>query len=133
MVTQRTLLLFNFGLCITLLVSGLLSVYTIETLLPSVGKTIILPALDKKSREQVVNEQDFEQVRAKALYYFDLSVNLKEAHSGQERELLGSVRYVCYLLAAVFAVGGLMVAAARFAPPPPPKPSVGEVLAGKKE
>jgi hypothetical protein len=119
-ITRRTLLLFQFGVCITFLVIGTLSTYAIETLLPNLGKTVILASLDKNARKELETIDDVEKLRPKAQFYFDLAVQLKQAHGTQEANLIDAGANVCYILAALFAMGGLLILAAPLAKTPPP-------------
>jgi hypothetical protein len=119
-ITRRTLLIFQFGGCLVFILSGLVSTYTITTLMPSVGKGVI-QGLEASSRQALVEEEDVEQVRNKGLYYFDLAEGLKQAQASEELSILETVRHFCYLLAAVFGLGGLLGGAARLQPAPPAK------------
>jgi hypothetical protein len=121
MITRRTLLIFQLGNCLAFVLVGLLSTYTITTLLPSVGKAVILQTLDVPARKSLSEEEDIEHMRGRALYYFDLAAELKQAHGNEELGILETVRYVCYVMAALFGVGGLLCFAARTGPAEPGK------------
>jgi hypothetical protein len=113
MITRRTQCIYNFGVCVAFVVSGFLSTYAIETLLPNIGKTVILPVLDQSTRRQLEDEKELEPLRDKALFYFELSLELKQAHTTAELRMLEGVRHVSFILAGLFAVAGLMAVAAR--------------------
>jgi len=105
LVTSRTLLIYNFGIALTFVVIGLLSLVTFEHLL---NKPAIQPPFDIASANAIHEEQDMEKLRHRAAFYFELGRDLKRARYSDTDTLIHDFRYLCFLLGAVFAVGGAM-------------------------
>ena len=119
MVTRRTLLLYHFGACFAFVVMGLLSPYVIESFLPTMGKEITLPPLSPAAVKELRETQDVQRLRSQALFYFELARDFKRAQSTVEQEEVLAVRYICYILAGVLGLGGLLTLAARIISTPP--------------
>lgn len=119
MVTRQTLLLYHFGACAAFVVMGLLSPYVIEAFLPTVGKEVNLPPLRATALKELRETQDMERLRAQAVFYYELSRDFKRAQSAVEQEEVHAVRFICYILAGVLGLGGLLTLAARIVSTPP--------------
>ena len=113
MVSRRTLLLFNFGACLTFLVMGMLSPHVMAVLFPSLGEVIVLPSMSPTARMDMVATQNIEHLRAQGLFFFDLAMDLKRALASAEGREIEAVRFACFLLAALSGVGGMLVLALK--------------------
>jgi len=108
--TKRTLLIYNFGLALTFVVIGALSLLTFEHFLNRPAAAI--PPFDSASSQAIQTEQDIERLRTHAAFYFQLGRDLKRARYSDTDTLVRDFRYLCFLLGAIFAVGGAMSLAA---------------------
>lgn len=108
MIRKKTILLFNIAGCALFLIFGILSTQLIETLVPSLGITVILPPLETTAKNRLLESNDLEQVRTQALFYYNLSTDLKRKQSTVELRELHAVRYVSYAFALMLAIGGLL-------------------------
>ncbi len=106
MFSKRTLLIYNFGLAILFLVIGALTMATFEHFLNRPAAAI--PPFDAASAKAIHEEQDLERLRIRAAYYFDLGRDLKRARYSDTDTLVRDFRFLCFLLGAIFAVGGTM-------------------------
>ena len=105
MITRRTLLIYNFGIALTFVVIGALSLLTFEQFL---NKPAILPPFDPASATAIHEEPDIERLRTRAAFYFELGRDLKRARYSDTDTLVHDFRYLCFLLGAIFALGGAM-------------------------
>jgi len=108
--TKRTLLIYNFGLALTFVVIGALSLLTFEHFLTRPAAAIV--PFDSASSQAIQTEQDIERLRTHAAFYFQLGRDLKRARYSDTDTLVRDFRYLCFLLGAIFAVGGAMSLAA---------------------
>jgi len=99
------LLIYNFGIALTFVVIGLLSLLTFEQFL---SKPAILPPFDIASANAIHEDQDIERLRSRAAFYFELGRDLKRARYSDTDTLIHDFRSLCFLLGAVFALGGAM-------------------------
>lgn len=106
MFTKRTLLIYNFGLALLFLVVGALTMATFEQFLNRPAAAI--PPFDAASAKAIHEEPDLERLRARAVYYFDLGRDLKRARYSDTDTLVRDFRFLCFLLGAIFTVGGAM-------------------------
>jgi hypothetical protein len=53
-------------------------------------------------------EQDVERLRSRAIFYFELGRELKRARYADSDSRFSDFRYLCFALAAAFALGGAM-------------------------
>jgi len=115
MITRRTLLIYNFGIALIFAAIGLLSLLTLD---PFSNRSAIVPPFDPASHVAIQEEQDVERLRARAAYYFELGRELKRARYADSDSRFGEFRYLCFALAAAFALGGAMslVAAGKSRP-----------------
>ena len=106
MFTRQTLLIYNFGLALMFVVIGALTMATFEHFLnrPAVAA---LP-FDPASAQAIRDEQDIEKLRSRAVFYFDLGRDLKRARYSDTDTLVHDFRFLCFLLGAIFTVGGAM-------------------------
>ena len=68
----------------------------------------IVPPFDAASETTIKTEKDIERLRAQASFYFGLGRELKRARYSDTDTLVRDFRYLCFLLGAIFAVGGAM-------------------------
>ena len=114
MFTRRTLLIYNFGIAVAFAVIGALSLITFEQLL---NRPTVVPPFDPASQKAIQAEQDIERLRTQAAFYFTLGRELRRSRYSDTDTLVHDFRYLCFLLGAIFAVGGVMsFAAIRTAP-----------------
>ena len=106
MFSKRTLLIYNFGLALLFLVVGALTMATFERFLNRPAAAI--PPFDAASSKAIHEEQDIERLRTRASYYFELGRDLKRARYSDTDTLVRDFRFLCFLLGAIFAVGGAM-------------------------
>jgi hypothetical protein len=106
MFSKRTLLIYNFGLALLFLVVGMLTMATFEHFLNRPAAAI--PPFDAASAKAIHEEPDIERLRARATHYFELGRDLKRARYSDTDTLVRDFRYLCFLLGAIFAVGGAM-------------------------
>ena len=106
MFTKRTLLIYNFGLAVLFLIVGALTVSTFEHFLNRPAAAI--PPFDAASAKAIHEEQDIEHLRARATFYFELGRDLRKARYSDTDTLVRDFRFLCFLLGAIFAVGGMM-------------------------
>lgn len=104
MVTRRTLLIYNFGIALVFVAVGLLSLFTFD---PFTNRTV-QPPFDPASHQAILAEQDLEHLRSRAVFYFDLGRDLKRARYADTDTFFHDFRFVCFILGAVFALGGTM-------------------------
>lgn len=105
MITRRALLIYNFGIALLFVVIGLLSLFAFEHLL---NRPAILPPFDNASAKAIQEEQDPEKLRSQAAFYFELGRELKRARYSDTDTLIHDFRFLCFLLGAIFALGGAM-------------------------
>jgi len=105
MITRRTLLIYNFGIALIFVVIGLLSLVTLD---PFTSRSAIVPPFDPASHVAMHEEQDVERLRSRAIFYFELGRELKRARYADSDSRLSDFRYLCFALAAAFALGGAM-------------------------
>ena len=105
MITRRTLLIYNFGIAMIFVVIGALSLFTFEHFL---SKPAIVPPFDPASAQAIQEEQDIERLRHRAAFYFELGRDLKRARYSDTDTLIHDFRFLCFLLGAIFALGGGM-------------------------
>jgi hypothetical protein len=106
MLSKHTLLIYNFGLALLFVVMGALTMATFEHFLSRPAAAI--PPFDTASSKAIHEEQDLERLRTRAAYYFELGRDLKRARYSDTDTLVRDFRFLCFLLGAIFAVGGAM-------------------------
>lgn len=106
MFSKRTLLIYNFGLALLFVVVGALTMATFESFLNRPAAAI--PPFDAASAKAIHEEQDIEHLRTRATFYFELGRDLKRARYSDTDTLVRDFRFLCFLLGAIFAVGGAM-------------------------
>jgi hypothetical protein len=105
MITRRTLLIYNFGIALIFAATGAVSLYVTD---PLSNRPAILPPFDPASLSAIQEEQDINQLRLRATYYFELGRELKRARYTDSDTLFRDFRYICFILSAVFVLGGAM-------------------------
>ena len=106
MLTKRTLLIYHFGLALLFVVTGALSMATFEHFLNRPAAAI--PPFDAASAKAIAEEQDLEHLRQRATFYFELGRDLRKARYSDTDTLVRDFRFLCFLLGAIFTVGGTM-------------------------
>ena len=106
MFTKRTLLIYNFGLALLFVAVGALTMATFEHFLNRPAAAVA--PFDPASAKAMHEEQDIEKLRARASFYFDLGRGFRKARYSDTDTLVRDFRFLCFLLGAIFAVGGLM-------------------------
>lgn len=116
MITQRTLLLYNFGIALIFIAVGLLSLVALD---PFTNRTV-MPPFDSASLQAIHEEQDLEHLRSRAAFYFELGRDLKRARYADSDIFFHDFRSFCFILGAAFALGGVLAYLAM-RPPKVPK------------
>ena len=106
MFTKRTLLIYNFGLALLFLVVGALTMATFEHFLNRPAAAVA--PFDPASAKAIHDEQDIEKLRARATFYFELARDFRKARYSDTDTLVRDFRFLCFLLGAIFTVGGTM-------------------------
>lgn len=104
MISQRTLLIYNFGIALIFVAIGLLSLFARD---PFTNRTV-LPPFDGASLTAIHEEKDLESLRDRASFYFKLGHDLKRARYADSDSFFHDFRFFCFILGAVFALGGAM-------------------------
>ena len=105
MITRRTLIIYNFGAALLFVVIGALSLLTSDSVF---NRPVALPPFDPASAKAIQEEPDIERLRTQAAFYFELGRDLKRARYSDTSTSVRDFRFICLLLAIVFAVGGTM-------------------------
>ena len=111
MIKQRTQLIYQFGLALIFIVVGTLSLVTYDQFL---SRPSIVPPFDAASQTAIREEPDIEKLRARAAFYFELGRDLKRARYSDTDTLIHDFRFLCFLLSAIFAVGGGLAVAVSY-------------------
>jgi hypothetical protein len=99
------LLIYNFGAALLFALIGVLSLFTADGIL---NRPVALPPFDPASAKAIQEEADLERLRSQAAFYFELGRDLKRARYTDTDTSVRDFRFVCLLLAMVFAAGGAM-------------------------
>jgi hypothetical protein len=110
MVTSRALLVFNFGIAVILVLVGFLTVQAMSAMQAS-SRLTDMPTFDQAARDSVEKEPDIEKLRARSMFYFELARELKRARNNDSERMFYDARTLCFVVAALFGLGGLMVIA----------------------
>jgi len=114
--TKRTLLIYNYGLAVLFVVVGALTMATFEHFLNRPAAAVA--PFDAASSKAINEEQDIEKLRARAVFYFELGRDFKKARYADTDTLVRDFRFLCFLLGAIFTVGGTMTyAIIKIGPP----------------
>lgn len=105
MITRRTLIIYHFGAALLFVAIGALSLFTSDGVL---NRPVALPPFDPASAKAIQEEPDIERLRSQAAFYFELGRDLKRARYTDTDTSVRDFRFVCLLLAIVFAAGGAM-------------------------
>jgi uncharacterized membrane protein len=105
MITRRTLLIYNFGIALIFVAIGVLSVFALD---PFTNRSAIVPPFDPASHAAIQEEKDVEHLRSRATFYFELGRELKRARYADSNSLFNEFRYMCFILGAAFALGGVL-------------------------
>jgi len=104
--TKQTLLIYNFGLAVLFVVIGALTMATFEHFLNRPAAAVA--PFDAASSKAIHEEQDIEKLRARATFYFELGRDFRKARYSDTDTLVRDFRFLCFLLGAIFTVGGSM-------------------------
>jgi hypothetical protein len=113
-ITRRALMVYNFGIAVIFLVIGLMTVHTMDVIRPNrqvEGLTLV-----KLSRDALLEEASLEQLRSRALFYFELARDLRKAKTEEIEHAFYDIRLLTFVVAGIFTFGGLLLLAL-------PKPS----------
>jgi hypothetical protein len=113
MVTRKTLLIYNFGIALIFAAIGLLSVFAMDAF----TNRTVMPPFDEASHVAIQEETDIEHLRSRAAFYFELGRDLKRARYIDSDIVFNDLRSFCFILAAVFSLGGVMAFLATRKPP----------------
>jgi hypothetical protein len=113
MVTRRTILIFNFGVAALFLIVGGLSIYVQGVLQPDPSHLRVPPAFDVPAMQSILDEKDEEQLRSKALFYYQLARDFRKARYEANEGYLSELRWLSFFVAGLFAIGGGLVLAPR--------------------
>ena len=105
-VSLRTLLLYNFGMALILVVIGLLGVYSLEVMKPGRGEES--PVFSKDARLAIEREASAETLRARALSYFDAAREIRRARMQDEAGVYEDVRALSFGVAVLFVIGAIL-------------------------
>jgi hypothetical protein len=106
--TRRALLIYNFGLSLILVAVGLASIFAADAMHQS-SRVTNLPTFDKDSREAIEKQPDLEQLRSRALFYFELARELKKARTVDNSQYYYDARRLAFIVAGLFALAGIMI------------------------
>lgn len=125
-VSLRTLLLYNFGMALIFVIIGLLSIYSVDVLKP--GRSEESSNFSKVARQAIEKEQAAETLRARALFYFDVAREFRQARVQDELNVYSDVRTLSFGVAVLFVIGAILAVLLLPLPPGAAPP----VVAGKK-
>ena len=108
MITRRALLIFNFGLAAILAAVGFASIMAAQDFTQA-SRLTELPNFNMESREAIEKQQDVEQLRSRALFYFELARELKKARSTDTVRLYSDGRTLAFVVAGLFVFCGILV------------------------
>ena len=108
MITRRALLIFNFGLAAILATVGFASILAADNFHQS-SRLTELPNFNVDSRQALEQQQDLEQLRSRALFYFELARELKKARSIDTVRLYSDGRTLAFVVAGLFIFCGILI------------------------
>ncbi len=108
MVTRRTILIYNLGLVLVLIVCGLLMTYAATLLGDPAASARTESSAQAKASKEILEDQDIEHLRTTASFYLKLSEDLKRARYADNLSALHDVRDGSFLMAALFGLGALL-------------------------
>ena len=108
MITRRALLIFNFGLAAILAAVGFASIMAAQDFAQATRLTE-LPNFNVESRQAIEQQQDVEQLRSRALFYFELARELKKARSIDTVRLYSDGRTLAFVVAGLFIFCGFLI------------------------
>src|SRR4051812_21575102 len=103
-ITPRLLLLYNFGIALLFVVIGLFSLFALE---PYLNRPTVVPPFDASSHKAIEEEQDIDKLRGRAIFYFEIGRELKQARYSDSDTFLADMRKLSFLIAFAFALGGV--------------------------
>ena len=107
MITRRALMIYNFGIAFIFLAIGLLTVHTMDVIRPN--RQVEGQALVKLSRDSVLEEKDLEQLRSRAVFYFELAQDLRRSKTDEIERGFYDIRFLTFVVAGIFTLGGLLL------------------------
>lgn len=100
-------MIYNFGIALIFLAIALLTVHTMDVIRPN--RQVEGQTLTKLSREGILEEKDLEQMRSRALFYFELAQELRKAKTGEIEQQFYDIRMLTFVVAGIFTLGGLLL------------------------
>jgi len=100
-------MIYNFGIAGIFLAIGLLTVHTMDVVRPN--RQVEGQSLVKLSRDSILEEKDLDQLRSRAVFYFELAQDLRRAKTVEIEEGFYDLRLVTFVVAGVFTLGGLLL------------------------
>jgi hypothetical protein len=102
----RTLLLFNFGVALVFLLIAGLSTYSLDLVRPNRAREHA--AFSGESKLAVVEEQSIDQLRSRALFYFDIARNIRLARMQDEVRVFNDAQFLSFAVAILFLASGIL-------------------------
>ena len=109
MITQRTLLIYNFGIAVLFVLVGLLSIYAMSVVAPNPRQIEAPPAFNVQALRAISEEKDIEKVRSQAIFYYELARDFRLARYAATEGYLYDVRILAFFVAGLFTISGLLV------------------------
>ena len=113
MVTRRAMMIYNFGIALILVAVGVVTLLFSDVAAQQSARLTALPTFDGNSRQAIEEQEDIEQLRQRSLFYFELARELKVARNADTTRYFYETRTTVLILAALFALGGVMGFAAQ--------------------
>ena len=102
-------MIYNFGIAFIFLAIGLLTAHTMDVIRPN--RQVEAQTLVKLSRESILEEANLEQLRSRALFYFELARDLRKAKTEEIEQGFYDIRLLTFVVAGIFTFGGLLLLA----------------------
>ena len=109
MITRRALMIYNFGIASIFLAIGLMTAHTMDVIRPNrqvEGHTLV-----KLSRDAIVEEAKIEELRSRALFYFELARDMRKAKTEEIEQGFYDIRLLTFVVAGIFTFGGVLLLA----------------------
>jgi len=100
-------MIYNFGIAFIFLVIGLLTAHTLDVIRPN--RQVEAQTLVKLSRDAILEESNLEQLRSRAIFYFELARDLRKAKTEEIEHGFYDIRLLTFVVAGVFTFGGLLL------------------------
>ena len=109
MIARRALMIYNFGIAFIFLAIGLMTVHTMDVIRPNrqvEGHTLV-----KLSRDAILEEANIEELRSRALFYFELARDMRKAKTEEIEQGFYDIRLLTFVVAGIFTFGGVLLLA----------------------